>query len=185
MVFFGSIIALVSVFLPWYQVDQLTTDEGSRLIRTLEISNGFGLFPIFGLLSLVFVVTSLLVFAQCCLGEKKVLGFFHGNTWMATGGQALFTLLIAFSVLFSQMQTDSTAEIRFGIFAAVMGFFVIIFGGYLYEKQRKEEEARKAFSAPFSSELNHLNIRPEQPSISTDQLSLSDTDDREQSVLRR
>jgi hypothetical protein len=184
IVFFGIIITLVSAFMPWYQVDQLLTEEGIRLIRTPEISSSFGLFPIFGLLSVGFAAVSLLVFTQYCLGEKRVFGFSHGNCWMACGGQALFTLLIAFSVLISQMQTDSTAEIRFGIFASVFGFFLITFGGYLYEKDRQQEEVRKSFSAPFSSELNHLNIKPEEPSVSTDQLSLSDADERKQSVLR-
>ncbi len=183
-VFLGSILATIFIFLPWFQVDQLRAEEGLRLIRTPEISNGFGVYPVFGFLSLSFVAATLAFFVQYFFGAKKVFGVSHGNLWMITGGQAIFTLFIAVSIFSSEIRSDSTAQMRFGIFAALAAFALIAFGGYLFERSRKEEEAREALSNPFSKELNHLNIRPEEPSVNADQLSLSDTHERKQSILR-
>jgi len=183
LVFLGTSLAAVFVFLPWFQIDQPGEDV-MRVTWIPETSNGLEIFPVFGFLSLVFIAGTLLYFTQYCLGEKKTFGLSHGKAWMILGGQALFMLFIALSVFFSETQTDSTAQIRFGVFGSVIAFGLVFFGGYVYERGREEEEARQAFSAPFSSELNHLNIRPEEPSVSTDQLSLSDVNERKQSILR-
>ncbi len=181
--FFGVTLALAFVFFPWFQIDQIRMED-LRVLRIPEISSGFGAFPVFGLLVLAFTSSSLLVFVQHFFGAEKIFNYSHGKAWMMLGGQALFTLLIAFSIFFTEMRNDSTAQMRFGIFASVFAQMLVVFGGYLLTKAEADKEAKEVFSAPFSQELNHLNIRPEQPSVDSDQLSLSDANERRQSVLR-
>lgn len=184
LVFFGSLCAGLFSFLPWFQVDQLVAEEGLRLTRIPEVSSGFGVFPIFGMLSVAFSITSLMIFLRHQTGGKHILGFSHGKAWMFLGGEAIFVLCIALAVFASEVSLDSTAHIRFGIFATLFAHSTVIMGGYLIEKAKKKEDTLASFTPLFSQE-NEMHIRPEEPHIPNEQLSFSDTNnERQQSILR-
>jgi hypothetical protein len=184
-VFFGTALAVISVFLPWFQIDQLQAEEGMRLSRIPEVSNGFGIFPVFGLLSILFSSFCFLVLIQSMFGAKKTFGFPPGKLWLFFGGEAMFAFCIALFVFSSEVQADSTAQIRFGIFATLIAHTLIVFGGYLTEKVEQKDQVIEDFMPPPSSVMNNINIRPESPSISSQQLSFSDSHERDKSVLRR
>ncbi|QQS59059.1 hypothetical protein IPN35_05750 [Candidatus Peregrinibacteria bacterium] len=182
-VFFGAILGILFVFLPWFQSDQLVSAEG-RLQRVADIKSGFGIFPIFGLLSLFFSGGSLLIFIHRFLGSSKTFGISSNKLWTGIGTLAIYTLFINIFVFSSLMQNDSTAQIRFGLFGTILSHTLVLFGGYLSLREVKREEVQSVFLSKNSPFTPNLNIRPEEPHIDRQQLSFSDTDERESSVLR-
>lgn len=83
------------------------------------------------------------------------------------------------------MQNDSTAQIRFGLFSTLFFHAFVVFGGYLALREEQKKEVRDVFLPKMSPFAPNLNIRPEEPHIDGQQLSFSDADEREPSVLRR
>ena len=81
------------------------------------------------------------------------------------------------------MQNDSTAPDSFGLFSTLFHAFVVLVDTLRFGKNRKRSAWR--ISAKDVSVCSNLNIRPEEPHIDGQQLSFSDADEREPSVLRR
>lgn len=192
-IFFGAVFAGIFSFLPWFQIDELTTIDGNRLQRDPVMSSGFGFFPVFGMLSMAFAIVTLFVFLRNETGGKHTFGFSNPKVWMCVSGEAMFVLCIAFAVFASQMRIDSTAQLKFGIFLTLIAHAFVFFGAYILEKNTQKQEAKNAFSPffenqyhPQDSTVPHPHISSEMPSPPGEQLSFSDTAyERKQSILRR
>jgi len=175
-VFFGSILAGSAVFLPWITRTDFATDDNGRFSEIIKTGNGFDLFPIFGILSLLGAVTVFFVFARFFLGSEKTLGFSAAKIWTFLGGEMLFVLVLALFVFASRNAEDSTAVIRFGLPLSILAYAVIFAGGYLAEREEFERRERSLLSP--SASPGHLGIRPEPLHVSRHQLSLADTHER-------
>lgn len=179
MVFFGSIIALVSVFLPvWFQSSDWQIVDGIMTTsRTHVLNNAFSDFPVFGILSFIVSATALFVFSHHLFGHTKTFGFKNSHIWIFLGAQALFLLSICFFVMSSVNQHyDDDASLRFGFYITFFAHFFMGFGGYLYIQTEKKETARKYFS-PSPNAIENIDIRAEEPNVSKNQLSLADTNE--------
>jgi hypothetical protein len=177
-VFFGAFTMFISAFLPWFQVNTPQIVSGDQVSRLPEISNAFGKFAVFGVLSVMFASLALLVFVQHFFGGRKTLGFSHGKWWLFLGAEILFVLIIALFVFSSEMQTDSSARIRFGLLFSLGGAAAMTFGGFITEKAFQKDDARAAFS-PYGESSMGPTIRPEEPQLGHNaQLSFSDTHER-------
>jgi hypothetical protein len=183
LAFFGTVSAFLFLFLPWFQTEQLHLEESMELSKVLEVSNGFGIFPVFGITSLFFIAGSTLIFVQNFFGTQKVFEISHGKIWLFLGGQSLFILLIALGVFFSEIKNDSTAQMRFGLFISLIAHGFVILGGYLFERNQQQKEHQSSLS-PFAQELKHLNIKAEGPITNSNKISFSQTHERQQSILR-
>ena len=182
-VFFGAVCAGMFTFLPWFQMDELTTTEGLQLIRTPVVRSGFGAFPVFGMLSMSFAIAALFLFLRNETGGKTTFGVSNARLWMMIAGEAIFTLCIALAVFASQVRVDSTAHIRFGLFASLFAYTLLFFGGYILEKDLQKQKARESFAPIFSEQISHEEV--DSSPVSDNQLSFSDTaHEREQSILR-
>lgn len=183
LVFFGTVIAFIAAFLPWYQVERIeNADIGIQRIQ--EVSNGFTKYPVFGFLSVIFAITAVTLFAQHLFGARKTFNISHGRAWLFLGGETLFVLLIALFVFSSEMSLIPSAELRFGLFLSVFAHFLILFGGYVQEKTYQKQESLTAFARPAPGAFGGFHIRPEEPDVSSEQLSLSDVDAGRKPVLR-
>ncbi len=143
MIFFGSLIALIAAFIPWYQFERVESLD-FRIQTIPEVSNGFTRYPIFGFLSVIFAGSALLMFVQHFFGSRKTGGVVHGKAWMFLGAQALFALFIALFVYSSDMQSIPSAELRFGLFLSIFCHILILFGGYVEEKSRQKAKPSPA-----------------------------------------
>jgi hypothetical protein len=194
-VFFGAVFAGIFSFFPWFQFDELIAVEGSRLQRDPVMSSGFGYFPVFGMLSMIFAIATLFVFLRNETGGKNTLGFSNARVWMFLSGEAMFVLCIAFAVYAAQMTMDTTGQLKFGIFLTMIAHAFIFFGGFLLEKEDQKAQVHQAFAeyenhySPrqpnYYGTQERTSHRPQPSRQSSEQLSFSDTEhERQQSILR-
>lgn len=177
LVFFGALIALIAVFLPWYQI-KLVESTDFRVQSIPVISNGFNKYPIFGFLSVAVGLASLVLFVRDFMGMRQTGGYTHGKIWALLGGEIMFVLFIALFVFLSEKQTIPSSDVRFGIFLSLFGSTLICLGGYLVEQATKQQETLDAFRPPLAGHFGSLNIRAEEPEINTNQLSFSEAHGR-------
>ncbi len=182
LVFFGGLLALVSAFFPWYQMERVESLD-FRIQTIPDVSSGFTKFPIFGFLSVIFAIAALILFVQHFFGTRKSFGITHGKAWAFLGAQSVFTLMIALFVLSSEMQSIPSAQLRFGLFLSLFSHLLILFGGYVEEKSRQKSETIASLS-PQPGTYGGFHIQPEEPEAHYEQLSLSDADAGRKPVLR-
>lgn len=177
-VFFGSILAGSAVFLPWVTRTDFAIDDNGRFSEIIKTGNGFDLFPIFGILSILGAIATFFVFARFLLGEERIFGYSASQIWIFLGGETLFSLIIGLFVFASRNAEDATAFIRFGLPLSLLAHSLILAGGYLAEREESERRERAILSPSVSP--GHLGIRPEpmQHHVPKNQLSLADTHER-------
>lgn len=133
LVFFGSIVLLISVFMPWYEdIDTFHMGDMFLGITGPLYLVGFVLMFLSGL--------SLFITAYDALDkkiEKIPLEKHHLN--LLVGISSLFFLLLSSSVYFhTKFGVNITMkEMGFGMIAAFIGTALIIVGGFLQNKKRK------------------------------------------------
>ena len=154
-VFVGSFIAMISVFLPWYQ----ETDErfGSEVFFGM---NG----PLYFLgWTIWFVNGVIFLFSYLEMRGKKLprLPFSDWIPHMISGISSLYILVAANTIYFHSAFGVSlfTKETRFGMIVAFIGSIVLTLGSYL-EKQSKDTSFHSLHAEHKEDEQKHGRIEP-------------------------
>jgi hypothetical protein len=172
LVFFGSIICLISLFFPWHQASLVVMSATNQIQSKLIVNNGLARYPVFGVLSGLAALSALVVFVREFVGTRKTAGIGNGKVLTVLGGELVFVLVIALFVLLSEKQAVPSTDIRFGLFLSIFGHGLVALGGYFIT----QESSRAETLAAFHPAMPHggLNIRAEEPEIPRNQLSFSD-----------
>jgi len=193
MIGFGSLITLISVFLPWYQdLDAFNTGD-----MFIGLS---GPLYLLGFLILTLSLGSFAIFMFRFLGKplpKLPLRESHNHVF--AGVFNLFLLLITNSIYFhSKFGINITQkEIRFGMILAFAGAVLVVLGGMMQNKKREvsfESEGKldKLIDVDRNREAGHINEQSVEDSQSeilektTETISVSiegDQGDKEQNNL--
>ncbi|MBU1992973.1 MAG: hypothetical protein ABH856_04035 [Patescibacteria group bacterium] len=152
LVFFGSVILLISAFMPWYEdVDAFHMGDMFLGITGPLYLAGFVLILISGL--------ALFAISSDALDQKlKELPLEKPHMNMMIGIASLFLLVLSSSVYFhTKFGVNITIkEMKFGMIAAFIGAFFIAFGGFM---QNKKKNVR--FDELEGKIEPLINIRPE------------------------
>lgn len=158
MIAFGGLLAVISVFMPWYQdVDRFET--------------GFKFYGITGplyLVGLFFLATGLSILGTLFVNRIKArvenFGFKLAHFYLACGGFLLFLLILTNSVYFHQnFGVNITAkEFRFGMVLAFIATGLILAGGFFLRKVRPKLTGADLFGNEISSSFLEMEKRSHQ-----------------------
>ena len=154
----GGLVAILSVFMPWYSV-VLSFEKGiteSGFSGDLGVV-GFVVF-LFTLLSLGFLMGDHLHFRIPRFGFKKegIILFFSG--------ESAFLLLLE-AAIFTKRSLDYTnAEIRFGLYLALIGSLFATFAAYA-QLQKLGKNETKAFFEHDSAPEEPVEPQAEEPAL--------------------
>jgi len=170
----GSIIVLISTYLPWYTYGQLLDDIVKSKTVVLNAFSGdtfiigYIVF-LFALLSLIHIILDFLNLPLPRLpGSEPVRHIF-------LAGESLFLLIIlliifnSYELSFSRGYSDGGAG--FGIFIAIIGEILILVGGRLFsitekrQEKQLEKQSDKFAHFPTETKASHTpnsNIKSEQ-----------------------
>lgn len=170
IILIGAVLAILLAFMPWFEINQIM----GTVSKPLRYS-GFSKYGIFGYISLFFALICLIIIIREALTNKDtIFGINNCLVCMLLGGEAIFALTIGIFVFSSLFDDFSDAKFRFGIFLSIFAHILIFGGGYFSFLEEKKVANKKAFKTLSDEDLAKLNLQPEDPDVSNDQLSFGD-----------
>ncbi len=171
IVLIGAILAIIFAFMPWFETNDTSLITSDKPIKI----NGFGRYGIFGTVSVLFSLTCILILVREALtGKEKTFSFANSTIWMFLAGEAVFALTLGIFVFSTIFDETSEAAFRFGIFLSIFSHILIFGGAHFSFSEEKKIANKKAFRSMSEEDLAKLNLQPEEPDVSNDQLSFGD-----------
>lgn len=137
----GGLMVLLGSFLPWYQVSL-------KIEEQTVISNGFsGDIGILGFVTFIITFLGLLYLTGEHLGFRlPTFGYVKERVILFLMGQGAFLLLLSV-VIYTKRSLDFTdAELRFGLYIALIGAVLATFSSYALIARLKKTEVEDFFS---------------------------------------
>jgi cell division protein FtsN len=136
----GALLVFVGIFLPWYSV-VLNFDKKS--ITESGLSGDLG---VLGFVVLLMVILALLVLVGEHLHIKlPQLGYTREQILFFLMGQSAFLVLLAIAVYTKRSLEFTDAELRFGIYLALIGAFLGAFAIFAQIQKFKKKEVHEFF----------------------------------------
>lgn len=139
----GSLLVIVATFLPWYSV-VFSFD------KKMESFSGFaGDLGVIGFVSFLLVLLALLVLVGEHMGFK--MPTFHYSKEQALFflmGESAFLVLLMVAVYTKRSLEFTSAELRFGIYLALIGAFLGAFAAFSQIQKLRKQEVEAFFEHP-------------------------------------
>ncbi|MBU1017648.1 hypothetical protein KKA33_01315 [Patescibacteria group bacterium] len=137
----GAIIVLVSTFLPWFSIQFSSMKEGttvSGFAGDLGVI-GFVVFLLTGI-GATFLIAEHLNLKLPCFGFKK------NQIVLFLMGESAFLLLLTVAVYTKRSLEYTSAEMRFGLYAALIGAVAGTFAAFAEAQKHQKKETEAFFS---------------------------------------
>lgn len=150
----GSIVVILGTFMPWYTTVVLNMDKGMT-------ESGFsGDLGVIGFVAFLFMLMSLgFLMADHLNVRLPRFGFQKESIMLFLNGESAFLLLLVVAVFTKRSLEFTNAEIRFGLYTALIGAVLATFAAFALIQKRLKKEA-KAF---FGQEEQAEEIQEELP----------------------
>ncbi|MFH0820352.1 MAG: hypothetical protein V1908_01115 [Candidatus Peregrinibacteria bacterium] len=153
----GGLLVLVGAFLPWYQIS-LKVD--SRNV----VENGFS--GDLGVIGFVIFLITLLAVLQLTgehLGFRlPTFGYAKERVILFLMGQSAFMLLLSVAIYTKRSLDFTEAELRFGLYLALIGGILGTLSAYAFTQKLKRKEAESFFKHPEEEESAAFEPAPEE-----------------------
>ena len=176
LIIVGNLAALLTIFLPWWQITKIGITQGGVLGSGSYdvLFNGLTGIAIFGLVVFGLAIFGLYLSYLYLKGRRNYAQHSIGHCCLIIGSLAVFTLLLLiYTLLTLKFDTDfvgdATLRLRFGIYLQVTAWLTAITGAaHLFAEQR-QEMVRTGFKPhPAKTSINKRTAK------NTKQLSFAD-----------
>ncbi len=139
----GAIIVLISSFLPWFSIVFSSAEKGTT------VSGFAGDLGVIGFV--VFLLTAMAVtflMAEHLGLRMPNFGFKKEQVVLFLMGESAFLLLLTIAVYTKRSFEYTNAELRFGLYAALIGAFVGAFSAFAETQKNQKKETEAFFEHP-------------------------------------
>lgn len=143
----GSVVVLASTFMPWFSINSNVIEKG-------VVESGFaGHLGIIGFV--VFLLTGISIFnlvAEHMRIKLPNLGYKKEKISLFLTGESAFLLLLTLAIYTKRSLDFTNSEIRFGLYAALIGSFLAAFATYAQIQKQERKQVRDLFEHPEEQE---------------------------------
>lgn len=143
----GSIVVILGTFMPWYTTVVLNLDKGMT-------ESGFsGDLGVIGFVAFLFMLMSLgFLMADHLNVRLPRFGFQKESIMLFLNGESAFLLLLVVAVFTKRSLEFTNAEIRFGLYTALIGAVLATFASFALIQKRLKKEAKAFFGQKEQAE---------------------------------